>query len=39
MKHLSMEEYIRAIENIPDGTISLFLGAGASIQSGVPICR
>lgn len=36
MKHLSMEEYIRAIENIPDGTISLFLGAGASIQSGVP---
>lgn len=36
MKHLSMEEYIRTIENIPEGTISLFLGAGASIQSGVP---
>lgn len=31
-----MEEYIRTIENIPEGTISLFLGAGASIQSGVP---
>ncbi len=36
MKCLSMEEYIRAIENIPNGTLSLFLGAGASIQSGVP---
>ena len=36
MKHLSMEEYIRTIENIPEGTISLFLGAGASIQSCVP---
>ena len=33
---MSMEEYIRTIENIPEGTISLFLGAGASIQSGVP---
>ena len=31
-----MEEYIRTIENIPDGALSLFLGAGASIQSGVP---
>ena len=36
MKHLSMDEYIRTIENIPDGALSLFLGAGASIQSGVP---
>ncbi|MCM1270288.1 MAG: SIR2 family protein [Ruminococcus flavefaciens] len=36
MKHLSMEEYIRTIENISDGTLSLFLGAGASIQSGIP---
>lgn len=36
MKHLSMDEYIRTIENIPDGASSLFLGAGASIQSGVP---
>ncbi len=36
MKRLSMEEYIRTIENIPDGVLSLFLGAGASIQSGVP---
>lgn len=36
MKHLSMEEYIRTIENISEGTLSLFLGAGASIQSGVP---
>ena len=31
-----MDEYIRTIENIPDGALSLFLGAGASIQSGVP---
>ena len=36
MKYLSMEEYIRTIEYIPDGSLSLFLGAGASIQSGVP---
>lgn len=36
MKHLSMDEYIRTIENIQDGVLSVFLGAGASIQSGVP---
>lgn len=30
-----MEEYIRTIENISDGKLSLFLGAGASIQSGI----
>ena len=36
MKHLSMDEYIRTIENIPNGALSMFLGAGASIQSGVP---
>jgi hypothetical protein len=30
-----MDEYIRTIENIPDGALSLFLGAGASIQSDV----
>lgn len=31
-----MEEYIRAIDNIPNGELAMFLGAGASIQSGVP---
>lgn len=31
-----MDEYIRTIENIQDGVLSVFLGAGASIQSGVP---
>ena len=36
MKHLSMEEYIRTIENTPNRTLNLFLGAGASIQSGIP---
>ena len=36
MKYLSMDEYIRTIENIQNGALSVFLGAGASIQSGVP---
>ena len=36
MLHLSMDEYIRSLDNIPSGTLSLFLGAGTSIQSGVP---
>ena len=31
-----MEEYIRAIDNISNGELGMFLGAGASIQSGVP---
>lgn len=35
MLHLSMEEYIRTIDNIVGGELGLFLGAGASIQSGV----
>lgn len=36
MLYLSMEEYMRAIDNIAIGELGLFLGAGASIQSGVP---
>ncbi len=36
MKHLTMEQYIRTIKNTQDGDLSLFLGAGASIQSGIP---
>ena len=36
MLHLSMEEYIRSIDNISNGELGMFLGAGASIQSGVP---